>query len=67
MDVVISQSRERLLAADGTIDFASIGAPLNKALRQTIVNRRWFGGKAKSIRDLATVELIGRELVPALA
>ncbi len=58
MDVVISQSRERLFGAEGAIDFSVLSAQLNRALQGSIARRRWFGGKARTIRDLTTIEFI---------
>jgi trehalose synthase-fused probable maltokinase len=53
MDAMVSISRGRLLAADGTVDFSALGPELGRALGVWLVHRRWFGGKALTIRDVA--------------
>jgi maltose alpha-D-glucosyltransferase / alpha-amylase len=58
MEVVISESRERLFGSDGAVNFSALGPALDRALAESIVHRRWFGGKAQTIRDVATVECL---------
>jgi maltose alpha-D-glucosyltransferase/alpha-amylase len=58
MDVVISESRQRLFASDGAVDFSALLPALNRALAAWIVERRWFGSKARTIRDVTTTDWI---------
>ncbi len=47
-----------MFGADGSVDFSVLGPQLNRALAESIVERRWFGSKARTIRDLTTTDLI---------
>jgi trehalose synthase-fused probable maltokinase len=56
MDVVISAARERLFGSGGAVDFSALFPALNRALTASIVQRRWFGSKARTIRDVALAD-----------
>jgi len=58
MDAVISESRERLFGADGAVDFSALESKLGPALTKTIVTRRWFGSKARTISNLTVADWV---------
>ena len=55
----ISVKRERLFGLGGAVDISVLAPALNRALSEWIVERRWFGSKARTIRDVALTDWIG--------
>ena len=65
MDVVISESRERLFGAGRRVDFSVLAPALNRVLAESIVERRWFGSKARTIREVTAIDWIPLTRRPA--